>query len=183
MEDSEVRARRVKLLAFDVDGVLTDGAIIYGNDGGEMKAFNVQDGLGISLAHRAGLATAIITGRESEMVKRRGTELKITHIYQNALDKAVLLHQLCTDHSLNPAEVAYVGDDLNDLPVLLRVGFAAAVANAVPEVKEHVHYVARREGGRGAVREIIEYILRAQNKWDDVVAHYLSMPCATKISQ
>lgn len=180
MEEAASRARRVRLLVLDVDGVLTNGQIIYGSGGLELKVFHAQDGLGVSVARRAGLATAIITGRESEMVQRRGSELKMVDVYQKALDKVASLRDLCARHSLSLAETGYVGDDLNDLPAMRLVGFAAAVANAVPEVKRHAHYVASREGGRGAVREIIEFILRAQGKWDTVVAQYLQDPAGER---
>ena len=176
MEEASVRARRVKLLVLDVDGVLTNGQIIYGSGGAELKVFHAQDGLGVSVARRAGLATAIITGRESEMVRRRGSELHMVDVYQKALDKVASLRELCARRGLSLAETGYVGDDLNDLPAMRLAGFAAAVANAVPEVKQHAHYVAAHEGGRGAVREIIEFILRAQDKWDAVVAQYLADP-------
>lgn len=176
MEEAAARAHRVKLLVLDVDGVLTNGQIIYGSGGQELKVFHAQDGLGVSVASRAGLATAIITGRESEMVRRRGSELRMVDVYEKSLDKVASLRELCARHGVTLAETGYVGDDLNDLPAMRQVGFAAAVANAVPEVKQHAHYVTAREGGRGAVREVIEFILRAQGKWDAVVAQYLADP-------
>ena len=166
------RARRVQLLIFDVDGVLTNNQLIFGQDGEILKVFHSQDGLGISVAHKAGLKTAIITGRTSAMVRRRGEELKIGDIYQGAQDKVAALLELADRHSLPFEAIGYVGDDLNDLAVMSRVGLACAVGNAVPEVKETAHYVARREGGRGAVREIIELILKSQGKWDQIVEQY-----------
>ncbi|SDF72387.1 KdsC family phosphatase [Sporolituus thermophilus] len=170
--DRETRAQKVKLLVFDVDGVLTNGQIIFGPDGEAMKVFHAQDGLGISVAHKVGLKTAIITGRETEMVRRRGAELNITDVYQGAMDKVAALNELLAKHGLAADEVGYVGDDLNDLPVMLRVGLACAVANAAAEVKAAAHFVATREGGRGAVREIIEFILKAQGKWERIVLAY-----------
>lgn len=170
--DTEVRARRVKLLVLDVDGVLTGGQIIFGPDGEAMKIFHSQDGLGINAAHRVGLKTAVITGRESEMVRRRGAELAITDVCQGAQDKVAHLEQLLDKHGLTADEVAYAGDDLNDLAVMRRAGLACAVANAVPEVKAAAHYVTSRAGGGGAVREIIELILKAQGKWPAVVESY-----------
>lgn len=170
--DTIDRARRVRLLVLDVDGVLTNNQLIFGNTGEILKVFHSQDGLGIAAAHKAGLLTAIITGRTSEMVQRRVTELKIGDLYQGSADKVSALNELLKKYRLTIDHIAYVGDDLNDLPVLSRVGFACAVANAVPEAKAKAHYIANREGGRGAVREIIEYILKAQDKWDWVVAQY-----------
>ncbi len=170
--DTEVRARRVKLLVFDVDGVLTSGQLLFGPDGEAMKIFHAQDGLGINAAHRAGLKTALITGRESEMVRRRGTELSITDICQGAQDKIARLEQLLAKHHLTADEVAYTGDDLNDLAVMGRAGLAFAVANAAPEVKAAAHYVTGRAGGDGAVREIVELVLKAQGKWTAIVESY-----------
>lgn len=170
--DIEIRAQKIKLLIFDVDGVLTNGQIIFGQDGEAMKVFHAQDGLGISVAHKAGLKTAIITGRDTEMVRRRGAELKIGDVYQGAMDKVVAFQELLAKYNLTPDEVGYVGDDLNDLPVISQVGLACAVANAVPEVKTVAHFVAQHEGGRGAVREIIELILKAQGRWTDIVEDY-----------
>lgn len=168
----ETRSRRVKLLVFDVDGVLTGGQLIFGPGGEALKQFHAQDGLGINAAHRAGLKTAVITGRESEMVRLRGAELSITEVCQGARDKVRRLDELMKKHRLEAGEVAYVGDDLNDLAVMGVVGLACAVANAVPEVKAAAHYVAGRRGGDGAVREIIETILKIQGKWPAVVDSY-----------
>ncbi len=170
--DTEVRARRVKLLVFDVDGVLTGGQILFGPDGEALKVFHAHDGLGINAAHRAGLRTAVITGRESEMVRRRGAELAITDVCQGAQDKIAHLERLLDKHGLTADEVAYAGDDLNDLAVMRRVGLACAVANAAPEVKAAAHYVTGRAGGGGAVREIVELILKAQGKWPAIVESY-----------
>lgn len=170
--DTEVRARRVKLLIFDVDGVLTAGQLLFGPDGEALKIFHARDGLGINAAHRAGLKTALITGRESEMVRRRGTELSITDICQGAQDKIAHLERLLAKHNLTANEVAYTGDDLNDLAVMERAGLACAVANAAPEVKAAAHYVTGRAGGDGAVREVVELILKAQGKWPAIVESY-----------
>jgi len=170
--DTEVRARRVKLLVFDVDGVLTGGQILFGPDGEALKIFHAHDGLGINAAHRAGLKTAVITGRESEMVRQRGAELAIPEVCQGARDKIAHLERLLDKHGLTAEEVAYAGDDLNDLAVMRRVGLACAVANAAPEVKEVAHYVTGRAGGAGAVREIVELVLKAQGKWPALVESY-----------
>ncbi|CUH94526.1 hypothetical protein P22_0592 [Propionispora sp. 2/2-37] len=172
--DYRSRAAHIKLLIFDVDGVLTDGTLPVGPEGEVMKVFYCHDGLGISLAHKAGLRTAIITARQSPMVSWRGEELKIQDVYQGAADKAEALTALADKHKLDLQEIAYVGDDINDLPVLTRVGLGCAPANAVAEVKKRAHYVATHSGGQGAVREIIEMILKAQGKWEALVATYVA---------
>lgn len=179
--DIESRARKIKLMIFDVDGVLTNGQIIFGRDGEAMKEFHAQDGLGISVAHKAGIKTAIITGRESDMVRLRGAELKIADVYQGAMSKVAALAELTAKYSLDLAEVCYVGDDLIDLPVMIQVGLACAVANAVSEVKDNAHYTAIHSGGNGAVREIIELVLKSQGKWTDIIKAYTqAMPIETK---
>lgn len=172
--DARERAARVRLVVFDVDGVLTSGKIAIGKDGEVMKEFFTQDGLGIAVTHKAGIKTAIITGRESEMVRLRGAELKICDVYQGTLNKQDALQELMDKHGLGFDEVAFVGDDLNDLPALVRVGFACGVANAVAEVREVCHYVSACRGGCGGVREILEFILKAQDLWRGVVASYLN---------
>ncbi|MGL5512353.1 MAG: KdsC family phosphatase, partial [Sporomusa sp.] len=134
---------------------------------------HAQDGLGISLAHQAGLKTAIITGRESEMVRRRGVELKIGDVYQGAADKVTALKELLGKHAVSLEQIAYVGDDINDLPVMVQVGLPCAVANAVPEVKAVAKYITGRQGGNGAVRDVIEYILKAQGLWQELIAGYM----------
>ena len=171
--DSVRYAQKIKLIIFDVDGVLTEGHIIFGQDGEALKAFHCQDGMGISLAHKAGLKTAIITGRESQIVHRRATELKIGDIHQGANDKVTALHSLMEKHSLTLEQIAYVGDDINDLPVMVQVGLPCAVANAVAEVKAVAKYISAQQGGNGAVRDIIEYILKSQDAWDKIIAEYM----------
>ncbi|MDF2636220.1 MAG: 3-deoxy-D-manno-octulosonate 8-phosphate phosphatase, YrbI family [Pelosinus sp.] len=169
----EARAKQIKLLILDVDGVLTDGHIIFGRDGELMKNFHSQDGLGITAAHKAGLKTAIISGRESQIVHLRSTELKITDVFQGAMNKVDALATLLEKYNLDLEEVAYVGDDLIDLSVMVQVGLSCAVANAVDEVKEHAHMVTNHQGGQGAVREVVEFILKSQGKWDDIVNAYI----------
>lgn len=169
----EARAKHIALLILDVDGVLTNGQLVFGSEGEAMKVFHTQDGLGITAAHKAGLKTAIITGRETEMVRRRGLELKIGDVYQGAMDKVQAFQELLSRYSLLPEQVAYVGDDLNDLAVMSQAGLACAVANAVPDVKQRAHFITSREGGRGAVREVIELILKSQGKWEAIVEAYL----------
>jgi len=163
----------IKILILDVDGVLTSGQIIFGADGELMKKFHAQDGMGISLAQKVGLKVAIITGRESQMVKLRSAELNIMDVYQGAMSKIEALGALMEKYSLTADEIAYMGDDLNDLPVMVRIGLPCAVANAVPEVKEHARLITSHSGGDGAVREVIEHILKAQGKWESIVAGYL----------
>ena len=165
--------QKIKLVVLDVDGVLTSGQIIFGAQGELMKKFHAQDGLGITLAHKAGLKTAIITGRESQMVNLRSAELNITDVYQGSMNKIEALAELMIKYGLTPEQVAYVGDDLNDLPVMIRVGLPCAVANAAPEVKEHAQLVTKQAGGNGAVREVIEYILKAQGQWESIITTYL----------
>ena len=170
--DIETRASRVRLLVLDVDGVLTPGQLLFGAEGEVLKVFHTQDGLGIAAARRAGLNTAVITGRHSEMVRRRCEELGFTAVRQAAADKVRCLEEILTDLGLAPEDAAYVGDDLNDLAVMARVGFAVAVANAVPEVRAAAHMVTGRRGGEGAVREVVEFIIKVQGKWEDIVAGY-----------
>lgn len=166
------RAARVKLVIFDVDGVLTDGGIYVGQHGELFKPFHVRDGMGITLAHRAGLQTAIITGRASEQVTRRAAELHIGEVFQGKLDKRVAYRELKEKLSLGDDEIAYVGDDLIDLPLLLQAGFPAAVADAVSEVRAAAAYVSRFAGGHGAVRDILEFILKAQGRWEELIAPF-----------
>jgi len=177
------RALRIKLLAMDVDGVLTDGRIILGNDGEELKSFNVHDGLGITLAHKAGLRTAIITGRESEIVRRRGAELKIVDIHQKVSNKDLCIQNLLAKYNLRIEEVAFIGDDLNDVPLFLKVGLAVTVADAMPEAKQYTHLKTKAKGGCGAVRELITYILKEQGKWDQLVEGYVQSPSHMAVRQ
>ena len=182
-QDALERARKVLLIIFDVDGVLTDGQLHIGPDGECFKSFNCQDGLGISLAKKCGLKTAIITGRESAMVAVRAAELKMDALYQGQKNKTVAFQALCREYQLQPAEIAYIGDDLIDLPIMNRVGFAATVNNAVAEVKAMAHLVSARTGGDGAVREILEFILKAQDSWDKMIQEYSEMPVWENIEQ
>lgn len=175
MKRSEIqnRARRVELLILDVDGVLTDRRIILGSDGHHVKAFDVRDGFGLVLARQAGLKTAIITAEESSVVTFRAKQLRFDWVAQAARDKAKALKECCAHFKITPRAIAYVGDDLLDLPVLTKVGFSATVADGAEDVKRRVHYVAQLPGGRGAVREIIELILKAQRRWAGVVERFL----------
>ena len=167
------RARRIKLLILDCDGVLTDGRIIMLPDSDETKAFDVKDGHGIVMAQRAGLRIAIISGRKSSVVRARATELGVTHLYEMAWVKTEPYEKLLAEDGLTDEEVCYVGDDVVDIPLLRRAGLGVAVADAVEETKKHSHIVTERVGGRGAVREVIEFILKAQDKWDEAMIRYL----------
>ena len=166
------RIKRVKMLILDVDGVLTNGQIFFGNEGELFKQFNVQDGMGISLFRQAGHKVAVITGRTSDIVRLRSAELKIDDVYQGSMSKKAALADLLDKHDLKAEEVCYIGDDLIDIPVMNRVGLPCAVANAVAEVKSAAVYVSEKEGGRGAVREIVEMILKAQDRFETLVTKY-----------
>ncbi len=152
------------MLLMDVDGVLTDGGIYYGNDGEELKRFHVHDGYGVMKLKRSGFLVGIITGRVSRIVQRRAGELGYDDVHQNLDDKMSAYEAILRRHGLEDREVAYIGDDEPDIPVLKRVGFSAAPANALPSVRRVVHYVCRRRGGDGAVREVIDMILRSQTR-------------------
>jgi 3-deoxy-D-manno-octulosonate 8-phosphate phosphatase (KDO 8-P phosphatase) len=193
------RARNIKLLLFDVDGVLTDGTIWFfpapagaqlstqqharqhGGEGGfgivsqnmvEAKGFHAHDGTAISLARLAGLKTGLITKRISETVALRARDLKLEHVYQGIQDKQTVFEEILAKEGLRPEQAAYVGDDVIDLPVMRHCGLAVAVANARAEVKDEAHYVTEHRGGEGALRDALEYILKAQGKWEEVVREY-----------
>lgn len=168
------RARRIKLLILDCDGVLTDGRIIMLPDGDETKAFDVKDGHAMVMAGRAGLRIAIISGRKSSVVRARATELGVAHLHEMAWVKMAPYEQILNEERLTDDEVCFVGDDVVDIPLLRRAGLGMAVADAVDEAKQHSHVVTTKPGGRGAVREVIEFILKAQNKWDDAMKRYIS---------
>ena len=169
---SEERAKKIKLLIMDVDGVLTDGRIIYGSDGTEFKSFHVRDGHAMKLANRAGLKMAIITGRDSEIVTRRGKELEVDFIYQKVFNKLEVYEKILQENNLKDEEIAFIGDDIVDLPVMRRVGLSIAVEDAVEELKQESLLITKNPGGRGAVREVIEYILKARGLWEDVTRRY-----------
>jgi 3-deoxy-D-manno-octulosonate 8-phosphate phosphatase (KDO 8-P phosphatase) len=166
------RARKTRLLIMDVDGVLTDGRIIQDGHGHELKVFDVKDGHGIVMAHRAKLRTALISGRESETITHRAQELGIELVFQKIWNKLEVYERILEDTQLIHDEVAYIGDDLVDIPLLRRVGFAVAVADAADEVKAASHLITQRPGGQGAVREVIELILRAQGHWETLLERY-----------
>ncbi len=166
--------QQIRLLAMDVDGVLTDGSLNIGAEGELFKAFNAKDGMGISLAMRNGLEIALITGRRSEIIHRRAEELGITLLYEGVKDKALQLKQIAAERGISLDEIAYMGDDLNDLPAMVQAGISFAPADAAKDVLKAVNAVASCNGGRGAVREIIELILEAQGKWENIVKAYMS---------
>jgi 3-deoxy-D-manno-octulosonate 8-phosphate phosphatase (KDO 8-P phosphatase) len=170
MED---RAARIRLLVADVDGVLTDGRIIY-TDGAEAKHFAVLDGLGVTLARRAKIEVAVITVRHSEATRRRATDLGIIELHQGVRRKWERLKEIMGRYGFCPEEVAYIGDDLVDLVPMRKVGLPIAVANAVPEVKEAAVFITEKRGGDGAVREAVEAILKAKGVWEETVKRYLS---------
>lgn len=167
------KAKNVKLLILDVDGVLTDGRIVIDDRGIETKCFDVRDGHGIKLLKRANIEVVIITGRKSEVVTHRARELGIDSVYQNIHDKLEVYQAILDEKGLKDEEVGFVGDELVDLPLLKRVGFSAVVADSIEELKPYADYVSRNRGGRGGVREISELILKAQGKWSEVMERYL----------
>lgn len=166
------RTKKIKIIILDVDGVMTDGKIIYSGNGEEIKEFDVRDGYGIKLAKRAGLDIAIITGRSSGIIERRAQELGIERVYQKALNKIDAFNDILQSGGYSEDEMAYVGDDLPDLPVMRRVGLSIAVNDAVDEVAEIAHMVTDNCGGRGAVREVIDFILKVQGSWDSIMGRY-----------
>lgn len=173
MEDPALRARRVRLLVLDVDGVLTDGRLYFTAGGEEIKAFHVRDGHGIKLLAATGVEVAIITARSSAVVERRAAELGIRHLHQGADDKLKVLDRMLGDLGLPAEAAAYMGDDVVDLPAMRRCGLALTVPDAPPIVKRHAHRVTRAAGGAGAVREACEFIMAAQGSLDPQLAGYL----------
>jgi 3-deoxy-D-manno-octulosonate 8-phosphate phosphatase (KDO 8-P phosphatase) len=168
------RAARVKVMIFDVDGVLTDGSLTYGADGEVTKTFNVLDGLGIQLLNKTGVATAIISARSSPIVVRRAADLGITHVFQGMHDKRIAFARLLDATGATPEQCGYIGDDVIDLPLLLQVGFAVTVPSGHPEVQHRAHYVTRAAGGRGAVREVCDMVMRAQGTYEQALAPYFA---------
>ncbi|MEW6067932.1 MAG: HAD-IIIA family hydrolase [Nitrospirota bacterium] len=166
------KARYIKLFIIDVDGVLTNGGIILDNDGNEFKSFHVRDGHGIKMLIRAGIKVAIITGRHSKVVERRAQELGITEVFQRCYDKREAYKQLTEKYSFTDSEIAYIGDDIVDIPILKRAGFSIAVSDADEEAKAVVMMVTKKGGGKGAVREICEFILKAKGLWQDIIDGY-----------
>ncbi|MBM9514443.1 HAD family hydrolase [Desulfogranum marinum] len=166
------QAQKVKLLLLDVDGVLTNGSLVYTGSGEEAKCFHTQDGLGIKLLQESGIEVGIITARNSSIVARRAEELKITHVYQGKFDKLSVYEEVLKKTGLRPMHTAYMGDDWVDLPLLNRVGFAAAPANARVEIQQRVHYLTKRNGGQGAVREVCDLIMESQGTYQQMFARF-----------
>lgn len=162
----------IRCLVLDVDGVLTKGDITYTSSGEELKTFHAKDGMGLAIAHAMGLQTAIITGRTSPIVERRAKELKISHVQMGSHNKSAGLQVVLDTLQVEPQEVAYMGDDLNDLGVMSKVGLAMTPQDGVPEIKDIAHYICQANGGEGAVREAVEYILKREGLWEEAVRKY-----------
>lgn len=174
--DINAQASKIKLLLMDVDGVLTDGKLynVPGPDGNmaETKGFDSRDGIALQWLSWLGIRTGVISGRQSPATVERARQCKMTYIYQGHIEKIPILEEILADAKIGGEEVAYIGDDLTDVVIMHRVGLAIAPANARPEVKREAHYVACANGGDGAVREVIELILKAQNRWQEILKHY-----------
>ncbi len=168
------KAKEIKLLLLDVDGVLTDGNLIYSHEGKESKSFNTQDGFGLRILQDAGVEVGIITARSSEALERRAQDLKISHLYQGATNKLIAYKEIVKATGFKPFQIAYMGDDWLDLLLLKRVGLAVAPANAVMEVKEMAHYTTEQSGGSGAVREVCDLILEGMAKHKEILQEYMS---------
>lgn len=170
--DVLARAKNIKLVIFDVDGVMTDGGLTIGDDGQEYKTFNTQDGLGMKLLKASGVEMAIITGRISNVVKQRSESTGVAHFYQGVDDKLIAFNDLITKLKIKPEQTAFMGDDVVDMPPMLRCGLAVSVPAAPESVKQRAHYVTTKEGGRGAVRELCELIMQAQGTFDSQMAPF-----------
>ncbi len=166
------KVRKIKLLVLDVDGVLTDGSVVYSDSGEELKFFNVKDGHGIKLLMRAGIEVAFITGRSSQALEHRAQDLGVRIVFQKALQKIEAYEEILKIKNLRDEEICVMGDDLPDLPILRRCGFPVGVADSVEEVKREVDYVTIQEAGQGAVREVCEIILKATGRWEAITARY-----------
>ncbi|WP_455202115.1 3-deoxy-manno-octulosonate-8-phosphatase KdsC [Kaarinaea lacus] len=174
MEEVIKKAKNIKLVIFDVDGVLTDGSLFYGDDGQEYKAFNSRDGHGMKMLQQSGVQIGIITGRTSDVVLHRMKNLNVQHIYQGRLEKLPAFEELIGKLDLRPEQVAYVGDDVVDLPIMIRSGLAIAVPSAHEMAKQHAHWITSQPAGAGAAREICETIMKAQGTYDTAMAKYLA---------
>lgn len=169
----DARCRQIELILSDVDGVLTEGDVVFDNQGIETKRFHIRDGLGIKLWMRAGFQFGIITSRTSHVVKVRASELGIDLVRQGFEDKLTIAQEIIREHGLEPKQVCFIGDDLPDIPVINNVGLGVAVANAAEEVRSAAFHTTKLDGGRGAVRETVETILKAKNRWADVIQRYV----------
>ena len=174
VRDSELidKAKKIKLLLLDVDGVLTDGRIIYDSRGHESKFFDVHDGLGVYVLRKAGIKTMLITAKGSKAIKPRARDMRVEAVFENISPKSSILDKILKKYNLKADEICFVGDDLVDLGLMKVVGLPVAVFNAAPEIKQAASYITVRQGGRGAVREVAELILKSQGKWEEVIAAY-----------
>lgn len=166
------KAKKIKLLLLDVDGVLTDGRIIYDSRGHDMKFFDVHDGLGVYCLRRAGIKTILVTAKGSKCIKPRARDMHVDAVFANILPKSAVLEKIVKKYNISEEEICFVGDDLVDLCMMKRVGFPVAVFNACQEIKNSANYITFREGGRGAVREVAELILKSQGKWQEILKIY-----------
>lgn len=166
------KAKKIKLLLLDVDGVLTDGRIVYDSKGRDLKFFDVHDGLGVYLLKKAGIPTVLITARGSKAIKPRARDMRVEAIFSDISPKSAVIDKILKRFKVTLDEICFVGDDLVDLCLMKKVGFAIAVFNACPEIKTLAHYITLREGGRGAIREVVEIILKAKGKWQEVTQPY-----------
>jgi len=166
------KIRKVKLLVLDVDGVLTDGRIVYNSNGEDLKLFDVHDGLGVYLLRRAGIKTVLITAKGSKTIRHRAGDMRVEEFYEDIFPKTEALSKILKKHKLSKEDICFMGDDFVDLCMMKAVGFPVAVANACADIKDKAIYITRRKGGRGAVREVAELILKTQGKWDEVVSIY-----------
>jgi 3-deoxy-D-manno-octulosonate 8-phosphate phosphatase (KDO 8-P phosphatase) len=171
--DAKARARAVRIMIFDVDGVMTDGRLYFSNSGEEMKSFHTLDGQGVKMLRESGVEVALLTARQSQIVARRASELGITRVVQGASDKRAGFDELLRECGIEAARAGYAGDDLVDLPVMLRCGFAASVPEAPEVVRAKAHYVTRTGGGHGAVRELCEFIMQSQGTLESAIARYM----------
>ena len=170
--DIQQKAAKIKLLILDVDGILTDGRIIYDSRGRDLKLFDVLDGLGVHLLRRMGIKTILITAKASKAIKPRARDMKVDKVYGSIVPKTKVYEKILNDYSLDDSEVCFMGDDLVDMGILRRVGLPISVPGACKEVKELCIYITEKRGGRGAVREVVELILKSQNKWQEAVKLY-----------
>jgi 3-deoxy-D-manno-octulosonate 8-phosphate phosphatase (KDO 8-P phosphatase) len=166
------KAKKIKMLLLDVDGVLTDGRIIYDSKGRDLKLFDVHDGLGVYLLRKAGIKTILITAKGSKAIRPRARDMRVEEVFEDIYPKTAVLAKILNKYKVNTDELCFVGDDLVDLCLMKKVGLAVAVFNAAPEIKEASHYITFKRGGRGAVREVAELILKTQGRWDEVSRNY-----------
>jgi 3-deoxy-D-manno-octulosonate 8-phosphate phosphatase (KDO 8-P phosphatase) len=166
------KLKDIKLLLLDVDGVLTDGRIIYDSRGRDMKLFDVHDGLGVYALKKAGVKTILVTAKGSRAIRPRARDMQVAEVFENITPKTKVLDKILRKYGLSPNEICFAGDDLVDLCLMKKVGFSVAVFNACPEIKQAASYITIREGGRGAVREIAELILKSQGKWAEILKIY-----------